>query len=441
MPIFEPEFECMPVDELKILQLYRLKKVLRIVYENVKPYRKKMDERGIKPDDIKSLENIKYLPFTTKDDFRENYPYGLFAVPMEKIVRIHSSSGTTGKPTVVGYTKRDLETWSTLTARVLSAGGVTSRDVVHIAFGYGLFTGGFGLHYGAEKIGASVIPVSSGQTKRQIMIMKDYGSTALVCTPSYALHIAEVMKEMGVDKSELKLKYGLFGAEPWTESMRREIETRLGIEATDNYGLSEVMGPGVSYECLEAKSGLHIAEDHFLVEVIDPETEEQLPEGEWGELVITTLTKEALPLIRYRTRDITKIYREKCSCGRTLIKMAKPSGRTDDMIIVRGVNIFPSQVEEALLEISGVSPHYVIVVDRKDHLDELEVWVEAEDAIFFDSMRKQKEMIDKITEHLTQALGVKTIVKLVEPKTLERSMGKAKRVVDRRDFLKNYEKS
>ena len=441
MPIFEPEMECMPVEELKILQFYRLKKTLRLVYENVKPYREKMDRIGIKPEDIRSLEDIKYLPFTTKDDFRENYPYGLFAVPMEKIVRIHSSSGTTGKPTVVGYTKKDLDTWSSLTARVLSAGGVTSKDIVHIAFGYGLFTGGFGLHYGAEKIGASVIPVSSGQTKRQIMIMKDYGSTALVCTPSYALHIAEVMEEMGIKKEELKLRVGLFGAEPWTESMRKEIESRLGIIATDNYGLSEVMGPGVSYECIEAKSGLHIAEDHFLVEVINPETGEPLPEGEWGELVITTLTKEALPLIRYRTRDITKLYRENCPCGRSFIKMAKPSGRTDDMIIVRGVNIFPSQVEEALLEISGLSPHYVIVVDRKAHLDELEVWVEAEDTIFFDSMRKQKEFLDKVTEHLSSALGVKTVVKLVEPKTLERSMGKAKRVVDRREFLKEYEKN
>lgn len=440
MSIFEPEWECMPREELKILQFLRFKRTLRIVYENVKPYREKMDKAGIKPEDIRSLEDIKYLPFTTKEDFRDNYPYGLFAVPLEKIVRIHSSSGTTGKPTVVGYTKKDLDTWSSLTARVLAAGGVTEKDVVHIAFGYGLFTGGFGLHYGAEKIGASVIPVSSGNTKRQILIMKDYGSTALVCTPSYALHIAEVMEETGVKKEELKLRVGLFGAEPWTESMRKEIETRLGIIATDNYGLSEVIGPGVSYECIEAKSGLHIAEDHFFAEIINPETGEQLPEGELGELVITTLTKEGLPLIRYRTRDITKLYYEECPCGRTFIKMAKPCGRSDDMIIVRGVNIFPSQVEEALLEISGISPHYLIVVDRKGHLDELEVWVEAQDKFFFDSMKKQKEFIDKITEHITQALGVKTIVKLVEPKTIERSTGKAKRVIDKRELLKNEEK-
>ena len=434
--IFEPEYECMPLDELKTLQLYRLKRQLRRVYERVKPYRKKMEEAGIKPEDIKSLEDIKYLPFTTKDDFRENYPYGLFATPMEEIVRVHSSSGTTGKPTVVGYTKRDLETWATLTARILSAGGVRKNDIVQIAFGYGLFTGGFGLHYGAEKLGATVIPVSSGQTKRQIMIMKDYGTTALVCTPSYALHIAEVLEEMGISPDELKLRVGLFGAEPWTESMRQEIEKRLGITATDNYGLSEVMGPGVSGECIEAKSGLHIFEDHFYAEVINPETGEPLPEGEWGELVITTLTKEALPLIRYRTRDITKLYREKCPCGRTFVKMAKPSGRTDDMLIVRGVNIFPSQVEEALLEIEGISPHYQIVVDRKGYLDEMEVWVEASEKIFFDSMRKQKELLDTITEHLQQALGVKVKVKLVEPKTLERTAGKAKRVIDRRDLPK-----
>lgn len=352
--IFEPEYECMPQDELKILQFFRFKRQLRRVYEKVKSYREKMEKAGIKPEDIKSLEDIKHLPFTTKDDFRENYPYGLFAVDMEEIVRVHSSSGTTGKPTVVGYTKRDLDTWSTLTARILAAGGVRKKDVVQIAFGYGLFTGGFGLHYGAEKLGATVIPVSSGQTKRQIMIMKDYGTTALVCTPSYALHIAEVMEEMGVDPKELKLRVGLFGAEPWTESMRQEIERRLNIDATDNYGLSEVMGPGVSGECIEAKSGLHIFEDHFYAEVINPETGEPLPEGEWGELVITTLTKEGLPLIRYRTRDITKLYHDNCPCGRTFVKMAKPSGRTDDMLIIRGVNIFPSQVEELCWKLKGL---------------------------------------------------------------------------------------
>ncbi len=432
--ILEPDKECMPQDELRILQLYRFKKQLRRVYERVPFYRKKMEEAGITPEDIKSLEDVRHLPFTTKDDFREHYPYGLFAVDLEEIVRIHSSSGTTGKPTVVGYTKRDLETWATLTARVLAAGGVTKKDIVQIAFGYGLFTGGFGLHYGVEKLGATVIPASSGQTKRQLMIMRDYGTTALVCTPSYALHIAEVMEEMGMSPEELKLRVGLFGAEPWTENMRQQIERALGIDATDNYGLSEVMGPGVAGECIEAKSGLHIFEDHFLAEVVDPETLEPVEEGEWGELVLTTLTKEGLPLIRYRTRDITRLYREKCPCGRTFVKMAKPSGRTDDMLIIRGVNIFPSQVEEALLEIEGVSPHFQIVVDKRGYLDEMEVWVEASERIFFDSMKKQKELLDRITEHLQQSLGVKVKVKLVEPKTLERTTGKSKRVIDKRDL-------
>ncbi len=432
--ILEPDKECMPQDELRILQLYRFKKQLRRVYERVPFYRKKMEEAGIVPEDIKSLEDVRHLPFTTKDDFREHYPYGLFAVDLEEIVRIHSSSGTTGKPTVVGYTKRDLETWATLTARVLAAGGVTKKDIVQIAFGYGLFTGGFGLHYGVEKLGATVIPASSGQTKRQLMIMRDYGTTALVCTPSYALHIAEVMEEMGMSPEELKLRVGLFGAEPWTENMRQQIERALGIDATDNYGLSEVMGPGVAGECIEAKSGLHIFEDHFLAEVVDPETLEPVEEGEWGELVLTTLTKEGLPLIRYRTRDITRLYREKCPCGRTFVKMAKPSGRTDDMLIIRGVNIFPSQVEEALLEIEGVSPHFQIVVDKRGYLDEMEVWVEASERIFFDSMKKQKELLDRITEHLQQSLGVKVKVKLVEPKTLERTTGKSKRVIDKRDL-------
>ena len=432
--ILEPDKECMPQDELRILQLYRFKKQLRRVYERVPFYRKKMEEAGIAPEDIKSLEDVRHLPFTTKDDFREHYPYGLFAVDLEEIVRIHSSSGTTGKPTVVGYTKRDLETWATLTARVLAAGGVTKKDIVQIAFGYGLFTGGFGLHYGVEKLGATVIPASSGQTKRQLMIMRDYGTTALVCTPSYALHIAEVMEEMGMSPEELKLRVGLFGAEPWTENMRQQIERALGIDATDNYGLSEVMGPGVAGECIEAKSGLHIFEDHFLAEVVDPETLEPVEEGEWGELVLTTLTKEGLPLIRYRTRDITRLYREKCPCGRTFVKMAKPSGRTDDMLIIRGVNIFPSQVEEALLEIEGVSPHFQIVVDKRGYLDEMEVWVEASERIFFDSMKKQKELLDRITEHLQQSLGVKVKVKLVEPKTLERTTGKSKRVIDKRDL-------
>ena len=432
--LWEPEWEALPRDELETLQLFRLKRLVRRVYERVPFYRRRMEEAGVKPEDVRSLDDLARLPFTTKDDLRDNYPYGLFAVPLPEVVRIHSSSGTTGKPTVVGYTRKDLDTWANLTARVLAAGGVRREDVVQIAFGYGLFTGGFGLHYGAEKLGATVIPISSGNTRRQIMIMKDYGTTVLICTPSYALYLAETMEEMGVSPKELKLRVGLFGAEPWTDQMRREIEERLGIDATDNYGLSEIIGPGVSGECIEAKSGLHIFEDHFIPEIIDPDTGEVLPMGEKGELVITTLTKEALPLIRYRTRDITHLYYEECPCGRTLVKMAKPSGRTDDMLIVRGVNIFPSQVEEALLEVEGASPHFQLVVDRKGYLDELEVWVEASEGLFFDSMRKQKELVDRITEKISTVLGIGVKVKLVEPRTLERTAGKAKRVVDRREI-------
>lgn len=433
--MWEPEWETLSQDEMETLQLFRLKKLVRRVYERVPFYREKMKKAGVKPEDIRKLEDLSLLPFTTKDDLRDNYPYGLFAVPLSEVVRIHSSSGTTGKPTVVGYTRKDLDTWTNLTARVLTAGGVMREDVVQISFGYGLFTGGFGLHYGAEKLGATVIPISSGNTRRQIMIMRDYGTTVLICTPSYALYLAETLEEMGLDPKDLKLRVGLFGAEPWTDRMRREIEERLGIDATDNYGLSEVMGPGVSGECLEAKSGLHIFEDHFIPEVIDPSTGNPLTLGEKGELVITTLTKEALPLIRYRTRDITHLYREPCPCGRSLIKMAKPSGRTDDMLIVRGVNVFPSQVEEVLLEVEGTSPHFQLVVDRKGYLDELEVWVEVSERMFFDSMKKQRELVERIREKISSVLGINVKVKLVEPGALERTEGKSKRVVDRREVL------
>lgn len=432
--IWQPEFETLPRDELEALQLFNLKRTVRRVYQNVPFYRKKMDDMGVKPEDIRTLEDVRHLPFTTKDDLRENYPYGLFAIPMDEVVRVHSSSGTTGKPTVVGYSKKDLETWSNLTARVLAAGGLKKNDVVQISFGYGLFTGGFGLHYGAERLGATVIPVSSGNTHRQVLVMRDYGTTALICTPSYALHVAEVIEEMGVNPRDLKLRLGMFGAEPWTEAMRKEIEDRLGIDATDNYGLSEIIGPGVSGECIEAKHGLHIFEDHFLPEIIDPATGEPLPMGEMGELVITTLTKEALPLLRYRTRDITKLFLEECPCRRTFVKMEKPQGRTDDMLIVRGVNIFPSQVEEVLLSIKDTAPHFQLVVDRKGYLDTLEVWVETSEDFFFDSMRKQKELIDTITQKISEVLGISVKVKLVEPHTIERTTGKAKRVVDRREL-------
>ncbi|MGA1845788.1 phenylacetate--CoA ligase family protein [Deferribacter abyssi] len=431
MRMWQMSEETISLSELKQLQLERLQSTLNRVYNNVEFYNKVFNKYNITPDDIKSLEDIKKLPFTTKQDLRDNYPYGMFAVPLKDIVRIHSSSGTTGKPTVVGYTKRDLETWKNLVARIMVAGGVSKEDIVHIAFTYGLFTGGFGLHYGAEHIGASVIPVSSGNTRRQIMIMQDYRSTVLICTPSYALHIAETLESMEISKNDLHLKYGLLGSEPWGEKIRNEIEAKLGIIATDNYGLSEIIGPGVSGECLY-KNGLHINEDHFYVEVIDPDTGEVLPEGEKGELVITTLTKEAMPLIRYRTRDITRIYRDNCKCGRTFIKMEKPSGRTDDMIIVNGVNIFPSQVEEALKEIEHTTPHFMIYVKKKGALDMMEIHLEVSENLFFDEMKRQKEILDQITDRLFNYLGIKPKVKLVEPKSLERFEGKAKRVVDER---------
>jgi len=431
MRMWQMSDETMSLSELKQLQLERLQSTINRVYNNVEFYHNLFNKLGITPDKIKSLDDIKYLPFTTKQDLRDNYPYGMFAVPLKDIVRIHSSSGTTGKPTVVGYTKRDLELWKNLVARIMVAGGVTKEDIVHIAFTYGLFTGGFGLHYGAEHIGASVIPVSSGNTRRQIMIMQDYRSTVLICTPSYALHIAETLESMGLSKNDIHLKYGLFGSEPWGEKIRNEIETKLGIISTDNYGLSEIIGPGVAGECLY-KNGLHINEDHFYVEVIDPDTGEVLPEGEKGELVITTLTKEAMPLIRYRTRDITRIYRDNCKCGRTLIKMEKPSGRTDDMIIVNGVNVFPSQVEEALKEIEDTTPHFMIYVRKKGALDMMEIHLEVSENLFFDEMKRQKEVLDKITERLFNYLGIKPKVKLVEPKSLERFEGKAKRVIDER---------
>jgi len=428
---WEPQRECMVREELEQLQLERLEATINRAYLNVPFYRKKFDQLGIDPDQIRSLDDLKRLPFTTKEDLRDNYPYGMFAVPLREVVRIHASSGTTGIPTVVGYTKNDIKTWSNLVARILTAGGVTKDDVVQIAFGYGLFTGGFGLHYGAEKIGASVIPISSGNTKRQIKIMQDFKTTTLICTPSYALLMADTMFEMGININTLSLKYGLFGAEPWSEGMRQEIQEKLKIIATDNYGLSEVMGPGVAGECLE-RNGLHINEDHFLVEIINPDTLEPVRPGEVGELVITTLTKEALPMIRYRTRDLTRLFTEPCPCGRTFHRMSKVLGRTDDMLIVKGVNVFPSQIETVLFEIEGTEPHYQIILDRKGHLDELTVLVEVSEEIFFDEMKKQHELVDLIKRRLASELGIQVEVKLVEKKTLERFESKAKRVIDRR---------
>jgi phenylacetate-CoA ligase len=430
---WEPEHETIGREELEQLQLERLQSILHRVYLNVPFYRKKFDELGIDPDDFTSLEDVRKLPFTTKDDLRDNYPYGLFAVPLREVVRIHASSGTTGMSTVVGYTRNDIKTWSNLVARVLTAGGITKDDVVQIAFGYGLFTGGFGLHYGAERLGASVIPISSGNTRRQVKIMEDFKTTALVCTPSYALLIADTIQEMGIKRSSLSLKYGLFGAEPWSEGMRQEIQDRLKIMATDNYGLSEVMGPGVAGECLE-RNGLHIQEDHFLCEVVDPHTFRPVAPGEIGELVITTLTKEAFPVIRFRTRDLTRLMLEPCPCGRTLIRMSRVMGRTDDMLIIRGVNVFPSQIEAILFDIEGTEPHYQIIVERKGALDDTTVLVEVSESIFFDEMKKQSELVTLIRKRLASELGISVDVKLVEKKTLDRFEGKAKRVIDKRTF-------
>jgi len=431
--IWNEPAETMPREDLEQLQLERLQSTLNRVYKNVKFYRNRFEGLDMEPADIKSREDLEKIPFTTKDDLRDNYPYGMFALPLREVVRIHSSTGTTGKPTVVGYSANDLDSWSEVVARIMTGGGVTKDDVVQIAFGYGLFTGGFGLHYGAERIGASVIPISSGNTKRQLMIMEDYRTTALVCTPSYAMFLTEVMEENKVDPERLSLKYGLFGAEPWSLKMRDEIESKTGIIATDNYGLSEVMGPGVAGECLE-KSGLHLNEDHFIPEIVDPETGKVLPMGAWGELVLTTVRREAMPLIRYRTRDLTRLYVDECACGRTLVKMDKVTGRTDDMFIFKGVNVYPNQIEEILLDFEGVTPHYQVVLSRDGALDTMEILVEVNESIFFDEMKKQRTMVEKISDSIRSTLGVSARVKLVEPRTLQRFEGKAERVVDEREI-------
>jgi phenylacetate-CoA ligase len=428
---WEPDRECMDREELEQLQFERLQSTLNRTYSNVPFYRKKFDDLGILPEEISSLADFSRLPFTAKEDLREHYPYGHFAVPLREVVRIHASSGTTGAVTVVGYTRNDVRAWSNLTARVLTMGGVKKDDVVQIAFGYGLFTGGFGLHYGAERIGASVIPASSGNTLRQIRIMMDFKTTVLISTPSYAMLVAEMIREEGIPMAALSLKYGLFGAEPWSEQMRQEIQEKLGIVATDNYGLSEIIGPGVSGECRE-QNGLHINEDHFLAEVVDPETLRPMPDGETGELVITSLTKEAFPMIRYRTRDLTSILPGDCPCGRTLRRMARVKGRTDDMLIIKGVNVFPSQIESVLFEVEGTEPHYQIEIDRKGGLDEATVLVEVGETIFFDQMRLQRDMIERIRKRLAQELGISVEVRLVEKKTIARSEGKAMRVIDKR---------
>jgi phenylacetate-CoA ligase len=393
-----------------------------------------MQEIGLTPHDIKSLDDLKRLPFTTKVDLRDNYPFGLFTVPMDEIVRLHASSGTTGKPTVVGYTRKDIQMWAEVVTRSLCMAGVHHHDIVQIAYGYGLFTGGLGLHYGTENLGASVIPISGGNTSKQIQLMVDFGSSVLCCTPSYALNIAEVMKEQGVDPRQLKLRVGIFGAEPWTEAMRTEIESKLGIKAIDIYGLSEIVGPGVSCECVE-QCGMHINEDHFLPEIIDPETLEPVAPGEMGELVFTTITKEGIPLIRYRTRDLTRLIDEPCSCGRTLVRMIKCKGRSDDMLIIRGVNVFPSQIETVLLQMSEVEPHYLLIIDREGTLDSVTLMVEVQEQFFSDEVRKLQELRMKITRQLESVLGISVNVKLVEPKTIERTAGKAQRVIDKRSLI------
>jgi len=432
--IWDTKAECCTREELERVQLARLKETVQRAYARVEHFARSFDAHGVHPDDLQTLDDIRRFPFLTKAEILEHYPFGMLAVPLSEVVRIHSSSGTTGHPLVVAYTQHDLETWTELVARIVSAAGVTREDIVQIAFSYGLFTGGFGLHYGLEKVGATIVPASGGNTERQIRLMRDFGVTGLVCTPTYALHIGEVARGMGIEPQSLKLRWGLFGSEPWSEGMRREIEASLGLFATDNYGLSEVIGPGVSGEC-EYRCGLHINEDHFLVEVIDPETLEVLPEGEVGELVFTTLTKEAFPVIRYRTRDISRITREPCPCGRTTARMERVRGRTDDMLIVRGVNVFPSQIESVLLEIEGAEPHYQIVVDRRGALDDLEVWVEVSERIFVDEWEKLAALEKRIRQRLETVLGISVRVKLVEPKSIERTAGKAKRVVDRRTLV------
>lgn len=423
--------ECMSRDEKHELQSKRLVDTVNRVYHNVPFYRNKMQQKGLEPGDIKSIEDLSKLPFTYKQDLRDTYPYGLFAVPMSEIVRIHASSGTTGRQTVVGYTRRDLDTWAEVMARTLYSAGASKESFVQIAYGYGLFTGGLGVHYGAEKVGASVIPASGGHTKRQIQIMKDFGTTVLACTPSYALFMAEEMKELGITKDDLKLKAGIFGAEPWSNKMREEIEEAFGIRATDIYGLSEVMGPGVAADC-ECKNGLHIQDDHFIPEIIDPLTEEVLPEGTKGEIVFSTVTKEGLPLLRYRTRDISALNYEKCECGRTTVRMDKVTGRTDDMLIIRGVNVFPSQIESVLLEFGETAPHYMLIVDRIGTLDVLEIQVEMTSALFSDKVRNIEDIEKSIRREIEATLGINAKVRLVNPKSIERSEGKAKRVIDNR---------
>jgi phenylacetate-CoA ligase len=433
---WDAHYETMPREDMAKLQLARLQKVVELVYTNVEYYRRKFDEAKVTPSDIKTLDDIRRLPFSTKDDLRDNYPFKMFATSLDHVVRIHASSGTTGKPTVVGYTRKDVDIWAETMARSFTAAGLTHKDIIQNAFGYGLFTGGLGAHYGIEKIGASVIPVSGGNSRRQMMFLRDFGPTGICCTPSYAASLLDAARDEGVDLRSLPVRAGLFGAEPWSVQMRREIEEGWGMTATDIYGLSEIIGPGVSFECPEAQQGLHVNEDHFYVEVINPETGEVVPEGERGELVFTTITKEAIPLIRFRTRDISSLDRSSCPCGRTLVKMNKVFGRTDDMLIIRGVNVFPSQIEEVLLEDGGLLPYYQIVVDKKGALDTVEVLVEVAGDIFVtDEIRKLQQTEENLEKSIKSNIGITAKVRLVEPKTIVRSEGKAQRVIDKREKL------
>jgi phenylacetate-CoA ligase len=430
MRYFNP-VEVLDREELEALKLERLQATVKRLYEKVPFYQRKLDEAGFEPGDLKSLDDLQRLPFTTKDDLRENYPFGLFAVPMREVVRIHASSGTTGRPTVVGYTAKDIRVWADLVARTLVAGMGTPDDIVQVAYGYGLFTGGLGLHYGAELLGATVIPMSGGNTKRQVRLMVDFGSTILCCTPSYALNIAEVMDEMGISLDQIRLKSAILGAEPWSEEMRRNIEEKLNLSAIDIYGLSEIVGPGISIECQE-KKGAHIFEDAFIPEVIDPETGKVLPPGQKGELVLTNINKEALSLLRYRTRDITQLDDTSCACGRTHVRMQRVTGRTDDMLIIRGVNVFPSQIEMVLMQIPGLAPHYQILVDRVENLDILEVQVEVTPEVFSDEIKRLGELEERIRDEIQSYLGVSVKVRLMEPRSIQRSEGKAVRVIDKR---------
>ena len=430
---FNKEYETMPLNKMRELQLERLKWSVGHAYNDNAFYKKKFDDAGFHPDQLKSLNDMRRVPFLVKQDMRDCYPFGLFAVPLDRVVRVHSSSGTTGNATVVGYTRNDVEIFAEVVARCLVAYGATEKDVIQVAYGYGLFTGGLGLHYGAEKLGALTIPISGGNTDRQLMLIKDFGTTMIACTPSYALNIADYIEKKRPDYkiSSTKLRAGIFGAEPWSENMRKEIEARLGIDAFDIYGLSEIIGPGVSCECSE-KSGLHVHEDHFYVEIIDPETGDVLPDGEKGEIVYTTLTKEAFPGVRYRSRDITRLYREQCKCGRTLVKMEKITGRSDDMLIIRGVNVFPTQIEQVLMEIEGIEPHYQIILDRKAAMDDVEVMVEVNEKLFSDEVKVLDALRKRISDRFRSVLGISAAITLVEPMTITRSEGKSVRVVDKR---------